>query len=92
MYMYVTLVSCMPLICAIYYKVRVKKKNSHNKSICTLPKHVCYWYPEEHHMQLLGGFLLNLHLEPAEFQAVVKWWLGIAVIDLFFAYPMKGTI
>ena len=24
---------------------------------------------------------LNLHLDPAKFQAAVKWWLGIAVSD-----------
>ena len=29
----------------------------------------------------LSSLRLNLHLEPAEFQTAVKWWLGIAVTD-----------
>ena len=31
---------------------------------------------------MIPSLRLNLHLEPAEFQIAVKWWLGIAVTDI----------
>ena len=33
-------------------------------------------------LSVIPSLRLNLHLEPAEFQIAVKWWLGIAVIDI----------
>ena len=32
-------------------------------------------------LSVIPSLRLNLHLEPAEFQTAVKWWLGIAVTD-----------
>ena len=33
-------------------------------------------------LSVITSLRLNLHLEPAEFQIAVKWWLGIAVTDI----------
>ena len=33
-------------------------------------------------LSVIPSLRLNLHLEPAEFQIAVKWWLGIAVTDI----------
>ena len=33
-------------------------------------------------LSVIPSLWLNLHLEPAEFQIAVKWWLGIAVTDI----------
>ena len=32
-------------------------------------------------LSVIPSFWLNLHLDPAEFQTGIKWWLGIAITD-----------
>ena len=52
----------------------------------SLPEKACLLSISSPHaaawLSVIPSLRLNLHLEPAEFQIAVKWWLGIAVIDI----------
>ena len=66
------------------------KIEDHNLSVLfgkvSLPDKACLLSISSPHaaawLSVIPSLRLNLHLEPAEFQTAVKWWLGIAVTDI----------
>eukprot|EP00731_Ephydatia_muelleri_P035490 Em0128g7a len=74
--------SCSPLM--ILYHCIPPSKAIYFESLTNTPSSQKH-FRERLKMQCLGSYLafrgsfsgLNLHLEPAEFQAAIQWWLGI---------------
>ena len=61
-----------------YLSVLLDKVSLPNKArlLSISSPHAAAW------LSVIPSLRLNLHLEPAEFQVAVKWWLGIAVTDI----------